>query len=58
MLVNLRYPTEDCCSCCKTPLQKTYVRDITTGLVYHFPWCLETHIATTEYAIDDGVEHG
>lgn len=47
-------PTEQVpCQFCTTPLGKSYVRDLGTGLVYHNHWCLETHTAQSVVCIED-----
>lgn len=52
ILVNLRYiAKESDCACCKLSLGQGYTRDLSTGLVYHNPWCLEIHTSDSMKAI-------
>ena len=54
ILVNERVPKDKVtCSYCKTPLGKSYVRDLSTRLVYHSPWCLDVHELETVRCIEN-----
>lgn len=59
ILVNGRnYHGEGECAFCKTALGQTYVRDTTTGIVYHSHFCLDTHIASSVLLIEgNDVQH-
>lgn len=45
LIVNGRNNSEEgFCTLCKNSLGKSYTREITTGLTYHSPYCLEVHV--------------
>lgn len=53
IVVNLRYAAKETdCACCKSPLGEGYTRELSTGLVYHNPFCLETHVLMSTRAIE------
>lgn len=55
ILVNQNKPPPEPypCTFCTTNLGNSYVRDLDTRLVYHNPWCLETHIDQSLVCIED-----
>lgn len=57
ILVNGRNPDGEC-AFCHLELEKSYVRDLCTGIVYHNPYCLEAHINTSIILIEgNDVQH-
>lgn len=59
ILVNGRNPRgEGECAFCKTNLGQAYVRDLSTGIVYHSHFCLETHVVSSIVLIEgNSVQH-
>lgn len=57
--VRLRSPKGEATNCvmCQAPIGEGYVRDLTTGLVYHTVWCMETHIGQSILCIEDAVRY-
>lgn len=46
------------CAFCRLTLEKSYVRDLSTGIVYHNPYCLAAHISTSVILIEgNDVQH-
>lgn len=41
------------CTFCKTAIGKSYTRDLTTGLIYHSHFCMDTHIEQSILCIED-----
>lgn len=51
--VNAAKDDEWHCTLCTTPIGKSYVRDLSTRLVYHNLWCLDSHIKQSVLCIED-----
>ncbi len=56
--VNLLRKADVECACCKTPIEMSYVRDLSTGLVYHGKWCYDSHILDTTHLIEGHYDVG
>lgn len=50
---NLKGADKTACAFCCTFLNDGYVRDLTTGLVYHDVRCLDHHIEYSHVTIED-----
>lgn len=57
ILVNIRYAAIGIdCAMCKTPIEKVYVRDFGTNLMYHNHDCREAHISAAFKAMKESTD--